>query len=128
MFTLSVEWGMGWERSLITQLPSQEKPLRPPTGPSKPYKKQQIERIKATSLHRKVTKTPQTMRKTTRGQKQGVAGGGGAVGAKSLPDRGTTRGAVMTRFCDGISRRDFVRAGAIGSAFTLADYLRVAHA
>jgi uncharacterized protein (DUF1501 family) len=31
-------------------------------------------------------------------------------------------------YCDGISRRDFVRAGAIGSAFTLADYLRVADA
>jgi hypothetical protein len=34
----------------------------------------------------------------------------------------------MNRFCDGITRRDFVRAGAIGSAFTLAGYLRAAHA
>src|SRR5215813_37854 len=34
----------------------------------------------------------------------------------------------MNRFCDGITRRDFVRAGAIGSAFTLASYLRAAHA
>jgi uncharacterized protein (DUF1501 family) len=32
------------------------------------------------------------------------------------------------RFCDGITRRDFVRAGAIGSAFTLADFLRTTHA
>ncbi len=34
----------------------------------------------------------------------------------------------MNRFCDGITRRDFVRAGAIGSGFGfgLADYLRAA--
>ncbi|MBA4187947.1 MAG: DUF1501 domain-containing protein [Planctomycetaceae bacterium] len=32
------------------------------------------------------------------------------------------------RFCDGITRRDFVRVGAIGSGLTLADFLRKAHA
>jgi hypothetical protein len=34
----------------------------------------------------------------------------------------------MNRFCDGITRRDFVRAGAIGSGLSLESYLRVAHA
>jgi len=34
----------------------------------------------------------------------------------------------MTRFCDGISRRDFVRVGAIGTGLSLASYLRIAHA
>ena len=33
----------------------------------------------------------------------------------------------MTRFCDGITRRDFVRAGAVGG-LSLAGYLRMAHA
>jgi hypothetical protein len=34
----------------------------------------------------------------------------------------------MARFCDGITRRDFVRVGAIGSGLGLASYLRLAHA
>ena len=34
----------------------------------------------------------------------------------------------MARFCDGITRRDFVRVGAIGSSLGLASYLRLASA
>jgi uncharacterized protein (DUF1501 family) len=34
----------------------------------------------------------------------------------------------MARFCDGITRRDFVRVGALGTGLGLAGYLRAAHA
>ncbi|MCI0704677.1 MAG: DUF1501 domain-containing protein [Planctomycetia bacterium] len=34
----------------------------------------------------------------------------------------------IQRFCDGISRRDFVRIGALGTGLSLAGYLRMAHA
>jgi uncharacterized protein (DUF1501 family) len=35
---------------------------------------------------------------------------------------------LMARFCDGVTRRDFVRVGAIGSGLGLASYLRLVHA
>src|SRR5215510_4960767 len=57
MFTLSVEWRMGWERSLTTELPNQEKPLRPPPTLIETHLFKEMRAIKATSLHRKVTKS-----------------------------------------------------------------------
>ncbi|MCE9561353.1 MAG: DUF1501 domain-containing protein [Planctomycetes bacterium] len=35
---------------------------------------------------------------------------------------------IPQRFCDGITRRDFVRVGALGAGFGLADFLRLSHA
>jgi len=35
---------------------------------------------------------------------------------------------IPQRFCDGITRRDFVRVGALGTGFGLADFLRQTHA
>jgi uncharacterized protein (DUF1501 family) len=35
---------------------------------------------------------------------------------------------IDTRYCDNITRRDFIRVGAAGAGLTLANYLRLAHA
>src|SRR5262245_9845702 len=74
MFTLSVEWTMSWERSLITELPSQEKPLRPPPTLIKPHLCKELRAIKATSLQRKVTKPLKSWEKQ---QVDKTEGGGG---------------------------------------------------
>src|SRR5262245_48973052 len=87
MFTLSVEWRMGWERSLITELPNQEKSLRPPPTLIKPHVFKELRAIKATSLHRKVTKPLKSWEKR---QEDKSRGGGGGAGAKSLVTGGDT--------------------------------------
>src|SRR5262245_56035428 len=83
MFTLSVEWRMGWERSLITELPNQERSLRPPPTLIKPHVFKEMRAIKATSLQRKVTKPLKSWEKRQEDKSRGC-GEGGAVGAKSL--------------------------------------------
>ncbi len=57
MFTLRVDWGVGWERSLTTEPPSQEKSLPPSPGFIKPQLFKELGAITATSLHRQVTKS-----------------------------------------------------------------------
>src|SRR5262245_14798140 len=76
MFTLSVEWRMGWERSLTTKLPNQEKPLRPPPTLIETHLFKELRAMKATSLHRKVTKPLKSWEKQQEEKSRGWRGGG----------------------------------------------------
>src|SRR5262247_4709695 len=76
MFTLSVEWRMGWERSLITELPNQERSLRPPPTLIKPHVFKEMRAIKATSLQRKVTKPLKSWEKQQEDKSRGWRGRG----------------------------------------------------
>src|SRR5262245_6817099 len=84
MFTLSVEWRMGWERSLTTNLPSQETPLRPPPTLRETHVFKELGAIKATTLQRKVTKPLKSWEK----QQEDKSRGGGGEGLQH-PETGT---------------------------------------
>src|SRR5262245_30261345 len=67
--------GISWEQFPEQKSSEGRRVLRPPPSPTKPYKKQQMERIKATALQRKVSKHRKTQRKRVERKTRGVGRG-----------------------------------------------------
>src|SRR5262245_57465219 len=114
MFTLSVEWRMGWERSLTTNLPSQEKPLRPPPTLRETHVFKELRAIKATSLHRKVTKPHKSWEKRQEEKSRGVGRGSKPTPKSHLFAVGSVRSTIFDRSSPVLDeeRRAFGAAGA----------------